>query len=270
MKYETIKTRFNDRIGFLILNRPQVLNAINEKMIDEINHAMKVFNNDKKIACIVVIGEGKCFSAGFDMKESAKRSVKGEKEWGTVLKKDFNFIMQFWNNPKPTIASVHGYCLAGAFELMLACDISLAEKNTLFGQPEVRFGSGVVAMLAPWVTGPKQAKEILLTGNDKFTAKECKEMGVLNYVLSKKLLEKKVIEIARQISNASDQSVQMTKEAINFSYENSNFYSSLKRGLDIEIKIESDESQERLEFNKIRKEEGLKAAIQWRDKKFED
>ena len=66
--------------------------------------------------------------------------------------------MQFWHSKKPIIASVHGYCLAGAFEVMLACDISVADENTFFGEPEVRFGSGIIAMLAPWFTGPKPSK----------------------------------------------------------------------------------------------------------------
>ena len=82
-------------------------------------------------------------------------------DWEKQLKLQFDFIMQFWHSPKPTIAAVHGYCLAGAFELALACDITVAAKTTKFGEPEVRFGTGIVAMLLPWITGPKQAKEIL-------------------------------------------------------------------------------------------------------------
>ena len=270
MKFETIKISIKERIGYLTLNRPKVLNAINEKMIDEINFAMKELNSNDKIACIVVKGEGRCFSAGFDMKESGQRSINGKEQWMKVLKKDFDFIIQFWNNPKPTIAEVHGFCLAGAFELMLACDIALVEKATFLGQPEVRFGSGIVAMLAPWVTTPKYAKEILLTGNDRFTAKECKEMGIVNYVLSSKLLSKKVDQICKQISNASDKSVKLTKKAINLSYENANIVKSLDSALEIETEIESDESPVRIEFNRIRKEKGLKEAIEWRDKRFEN
>ena len=116
------------------------------------------------------------------MKEASKKSLKGKTQWKKELTKDFDFTMQFWHSKKPTIAAVHGYCLAGAFEVMLACDISIAEEKTFLGEPEVRFGSGIIAMLAPWVTGPKQAKEILLTGNDRLTANQCLQMGLLNYV----------------------------------------------------------------------------------------
>ncbi len=85
-----------------------------------------------------------------------------------MLEADFDFIMGFWDCPKPTIAAVHGYCIGGAFELSLACDITVArEESTKFGAPEVKFGSGAVALLLPWIAGPKAAKELLLTGEDK-------------------------------------------------------------------------------------------------------
>ena len=94
-----------------------------------------------------------------------ERIVLTNEQWRKVLETDFDFIMQFWDCPKPTIAAVHGFCLAGAFELALACDITVAAEGTRFGEPEARFGSGIIAMLLPWVTGPKQAKELLLTGS---------------------------------------------------------------------------------------------------------
>ena len=131
--------------------------------------------------------------------------------------------MQFWHSKKPTIAAVHGYCLAGAFEVMLACDISIAEEKTFLGEPEVRFGSGIIAMLAPWVTGPKQAKEILLTGNDRLTANQCLQMGLLNYVEKGEGVFQKSFDIARQICMASERSVQLTKQSINQSFEFAGF-----------------------------------------------
>ena len=83
---------------------------------------------------------------------------------------------------KPTIAA-GGNCIAGAFELALACDVTIAAKNTRLGEPEVRFGTGIVAMLLPWVTGPKQAKELLLTGEDKLSADDALRIGIVNQVV---------------------------------------------------------------------------------------
>ena len=126
--YKTIKIEINNRVGVIEFNRPEVMNAFNEEMVGEVTSAMKELNNDKSVACIIIKGNGRCFSAGFDMKEASQKSLKGKTQWKKELTKDFDFTMQFWHSKKPTIAAVHGYCLAGAFEVMLACDISIAEE----------------------------------------------------------------------------------------------------------------------------------------------
>jgi enoyl-CoA hydratase len=87
-----------------------------------------------------------------------------------VLEQDFRIIMRFWNSSKPTLAAVHGYALGGGLELAMACDMTLAAEGAFFGEPEPKFGSGIVALLLPWITGPKQAKEMLLFGNDRVSA----------------------------------------------------------------------------------------------------
>src|SRR6266852_4371686 len=184
MMYETIKTAVADRIAVLTFNRPDVLNAFNGRMVEEVSAAMAELGRRDDVLAIVVHGEGRAFSAGFDLKESAGRGVPGVAEWRTILEKDFDFIVQFWDCPKPTIAAIHGYCLAGAFELALACDMTVAAEGTRFGEPEARFGSGIIAMLLPWVTGPKQAKELLLTGSDRISAERALAIGIVNHVVS--------------------------------------------------------------------------------------
>ena len=128
-----VTTRIDGRIGILTLDRPRVMNAFNGALIDATNRAMDTFMNDDAVLAVIVRGEGRCFSAGFDMKESAARGISGEEEWRDVLTKDFDFIMQFWNAPKPTIAAAHGYCIGGAMELLMACDLAVASETTFFG-----------------------------------------------------------------------------------------------------------------------------------------
>lgn len=260
-----VVTRIESRIGILTFNRPKSLNAFNGALIDAVNQAMIEFTEDPRVLCVVVHGAGRCFSAGFDLKESAQLQIRGEDRWREVLDRDFDFIMQFWHCAKPTVAAAHGYCLGGAFELLMASDISVAAEGALLGQPEMRFGSGIVAMMAPWVTGPKQAKELLLTGNDRLTAGHCYDMGLLNRVVPDGSELACAMEIAHQIAAGAPRSVQLTKRAINRSYESANMESALRQALDVDVAIESDESPERLEFNRIRSAEGLKAALAWRD-----
>jgi enoyl-CoA hydratase len=266
--YETIISRKEDRIGFIAFNRPRALNALNATLLAETTRALAAHAGDEEVGAIVVHGEGRAFSAGFDLKESAARGTSGALAWREVLEHDFDFIVQFWDCPKPTIAAVHGYCLAGAFELMLACDITVAAEGTLFGEPEVRFGSGIIAMMLPWITGPKQAKELLLTGNDKVPAELALAMGIVNRVVPAQDLMATATAIAADIIAAAPLSVQLTKRAINRTYEIMGLRQALLAGLETDILLEASEGPERAEFNRIRHDQGLQAAIAWRDARF--
>ena len=175
-----------------------MLNAFNNEMMEKTIQAVNALNNDDTIHAILVRGEGRAFSPGFDLKAAAERKMNNVNDWEKQLKLQFDFIMQFWHSPKPTIAAVHGYCLAGAFELALACDITVAAKTTKFGEPEVRFGTGIVAMLLPWITGPKQAKEILLTGEDQLSSEDALRMGIINKIVSDELVFSGAQKIAKK------------------------------------------------------------------------
>src|ERR1700722_7380223 len=164
---EALTIERRGRVAVLSFNRPSVLNAFDAPLIEATTRAVSELGVDEEVFAIVVRGKGRAFSAGFDLKAGA--ATAGQRslaDWRRVLEADFAFIMAFWDCPKPTIAAIHGYCIGGAFELSLACDITVAATSTRLGAPEVKFGSGAVAMLLPFVTGAKAAKEILLTGDD--------------------------------------------------------------------------------------------------------
>jgi enoyl-CoA hydratase len=263
-----IKTRVDGGIAVITLDRPDVLNALNSVLMAEVTEAMKRFTAAPDVRVIVLHGAGRAFSAGFDLKESAAKNYQGIQQWRPVLEYDFNFLMQFWDCPKPTIAAVHGFCLAGAFEMALSCDITVAAEGTRFGEPEVRFGSGMVALLLPWFVGPKAAKELLLTGNDKIDAQRALQLGIVNHVVPAGKEMDKAMEIARDLVAAAPLSVELTKRAINRTYEMQNMRQALLAALDVDTLIEAGAGPERTEFNRIRKEQGLKAAIEWRDARF--
>ena len=266
--YETIETRMDGRVAVLSLNRPQVLNAINRKLMGEVSTAMAGFVADPQILAIVLHGHGRAFSAGFDMKESAQRTVTSIEQWRDVLGADFDFLIQFWDCPKPTIAAAHGFALAGGFEMALSCDITVAAEGTRFGEPEPRFGSGIIALLLPWMTTPKIAKEMLLTGSDQIDAQRALAIGIVNHVVPLGSELAKAMQIANDIAAAAPSSVQLTKRAINRSYEFAGMRQALLAGVDTDVLIESAGGPERAEFNRLRREKGLKAALAWRDAKF--
>lgn len=264
-KFSTIRFEASDGIGRIILNRPHVLNAIDPTMVREINAAMDHIDGDDAIKVAIISGEGRAFSAGFDLKASAERGPLTLVQWRQVLEEDLDFILRFWDCPKPTIAAVHGYCIGGAFEIALACDITVAAESSLMGEPEVRFGSGIVALLLPWIAGPKQAKEILLTGEDRLSAARALQLGIVNRVVPDVELLASATAMAGKILAAAPSSVQFTKKAINRTYEIMGLRQALLQALEIDIFIEAAGGPERATFNRIRKEEGLQAALAWRD-----
>jgi enoyl-CoA hydratase len=265
---EPVKIEHNANIAIITFNRPKILNAFNNKLMETTLTEVIKLNENKTVRAIIVRGEGRAFSPGFDLKAAGEREMKDVRDWETQMQLQFDFIMQFWNSPKPTIAAVHGYCLAGAFELALACDITVAADNTKFGEPEVKFGTGIVAMLLPWITGPKQAKEILLTGEDQLSAHEALRMGIINKVVPEEEVYEKALAMAKNISQAGERAVYYTKRAINSSYEAMGMQQALKSGLDQDVLLNIASDPIKKKFGEIRKNKGLKAAIEWRDKRF--
>ncbi|TXL73495.1 enoyl-CoA hydratase/isomerase family protein [Vineibacter terrae] len=268
MAYETITVERDAAVAIVTFNRPQVLNAFNNTLMHESLEAMAALNGDDAVQVIVVRGAGRAFSSGFDLKAAAERKMDDVADWERQMRLQFDFIMQFWDSPKPTVACVHGFCLAGAFEAMLACDVTVAAEGTRFGEPEVRFGTGIVAMLLPWITGPKQAKELLLTGDDRIDAADALRLGIVNHVMPAGQETDKAMSLARTMARASARSVRLTKRAINQTYETMGLRAALQASLDIDVILNAGGSPEKAEFARIRDTQGVKAAIAWRDARF--
>ena len=265
---DSVTIEYDSSVAILTFNRPAVLNAFDNELMEGTISKVNELNNNEAVRVIVVRGEGRAFSPGFDLKAAAEREMRDVRDWEKQLQLQFDFIMQFWESPKPTIAAVHGFCLAGAFELALACDITIAGQNTKFGEPEVRFGTGIVAMLLPWITGPKQAKQILLSGEDKITAADALTMGIVNKVVPDQTVLTEAIEAAHNIAKAGERAVRLTKQAINNSYEAMGFNQALKSSLNLDVLLNAAPDPLKEKFSRIRSEKGLKAAIEWRDNRF--
>jgi enoyl-CoA hydratase len=264
MSAELIRYERRGSLAVITLNRPEKLNAINKAMIAQLGAALDTAEADAAVRAIVLAGEGRAFAAGFDLDmEVETPGVAAVRE---ALGNDFRIIMRFWDSPKPTLAAVHGYCLGSAMELALACDITVASEDCRFGAPEVRFGSGIVAMLWPWLTGPKQAKYLLLTGHD-VTAAQVLEMGLINRVVPAGRALEETLEIAQRIASNDSNAVRLTKQAINRSLDAANFRQALSQALELNVTLETSETAESRQFNAILERDGAKAAIAWRSGK---
>lgn len=268
MDYTTIKLEKRGGVAWLVLNRPERLNALNQTMLGEINAALDDAEADETIRAVVVTGAGTAFSSGFDLKEQMEKRPQGIGQWRGILRKDFDTVLRFWHFPKPTIAAVNGHCLAGAFELALACDMTLAADTAVFGEPELKFGAGIVVMLLPWIVGPKIAKEIIMTGADRISAAEAHRIGVVNRIVPAADLEAAATTLALHLAAVDPSLMRQTKRALNRSFEIMGMGEALEAALDIDLQIEGEGSPDKIQFMEIARRDGLRAALAWRDARF--
>ena len=256
----------------LTLNRPEVLNAISGAMVHELSATLARAATDDGARVVVLLGSGRAFCAGYDLKEEAEhRAEHGPLDiaaWREELAQDVARMLEIFDHPKPVIAQVHGYCLAGGCDLMMMCDLAVAAEDAVFGEPEIRFGSGVVTMVMPWLIGARRAKELLLTGEDRIGADEALRIGLVNRVVPRERLEEETLALAKKITVMDPVALSLTKRSINRSLEVAGFREALAANVDLDAIIEAAEVPERKEFNRIRQEQGLKAAIRWRDERF--
>jgi enoyl-CoA hydratase/carnithine racemase len=266
--YETILVQREGRVAHLQLNRPERINALGKAMLLEIQHALDDIEADGEVRAIVLSGAGRGFSSGFDLKEQMARKPEGAAAWREILELDFSTTMRFWDSPKPTIAAIHGPCMAGAFEMALACDISVCSRDAVFGEPELKFGAGIVTLLLPWVVGPKAAKDIILTGADTLDAERALALGIVSRLVPVGEHLNAALAIARQIGVVDPDLVRDTKKALNRSYEIQGLRAALATALDIDHAIESHGSPDKRAFMDIAREQGLKAALAWREARF--
>lgn len=266
--WNTIRYETQGDVGVLTLHRPERMNALNGAMLGEIERVCDMVEADHAVRVLVVTGANGNFSSGFDLKEQMERRPSGQQAWREILDKDFHATMRFWSLSKPTIAAVRGACLAGACEMALACDITIASEDAYFGEPELKFGAGIVTMILPWVTGPKQAKEIIFNGMDRIPAAEALRVGMINRIVAPGTELDAALAMARHIAVMDPELVRETKKAINRTCEIMGFEAALKVALDIDHQIESHGSPDKKRFMDIARADGLRAAIAWRDSRF--
>lgn len=252
----------------LTMNRPKSLNALNGALIEALSGALAEAAEDDAVSVLILRGAGRAFCAGYDLNEDAAGGALDSAAWHRELRHSTERMLEFLDHPKPTIASVHSYCLAGGTDLMLACDLAVAADDAYFGYVDVRFGSGVVSMLLPWVVGVRKAKELLFTGADRIPADEALRIGLVNRVVPRDELDGATLALAEEIAKNEPFVVQTTKRAANRAWDVAGFRAAMEANTELDTIIETANLPQRDEFRRITQEEGLKAAIAWRDARY--
>ena len=218
MTYENIEVRTEaGKVGVVRLNRPKQLNALNNDLMDELGSALKAFDADEAIGCMIVTGSEKAFAAGADIGAMAGYS------FADVYKGDY--ITRNWETirsiRKPVIAAVSGFALGGGCELAMMCDFIIAADNAKFGQPEIKLGiipgAGGTQRL-PRAVGKSKAMDMALTAR-MMDATEAERSGLVSRVVTLDKLMDEALGAALTICDYSQIAVMAAKESINRSFE---------------------------------------------------
>lgn len=248
----------------LVLNRPEKLNAISVELRDALEAAFAAAIDDDRIRVIVIAGAGRAFCSGYDLSDAAPSTAW---EWRDVLARDVAATLAIWSCPKPVIAQVHGYALAGGLELAMACDLIVAADDARLGEPEIRFGSAPVTLLMPFLIGQKRTRELLLTG-DLVDAATAERIGLVNRVVPRAALASSVDELADRLARVPPDVMAPTKLMLNRAMDAAGFAAAVELGLDLQAFINM--SGTAREFDAVVRREGLKAALAWRDARYDE
>lgn len=272
MDYKNLLFKVKDEIGYLTLNRPDKLNSLSTELMDELRHVLDMIEADPKVRVVILTGSGRAFSAGFDISTKVDEPEIYERsadEWRSLLKQNIDTFLKIWHSGKPYIAAINGYALAGACELAQLCDIKIASERAVLGEPEIRFGTGPPVLITPFSVGLAKAKELLLTG-DTLSAQEAERLGMINRVVPHDQLMAECEKTARKLIKIAQVGVKFNKAMVNRAFENMGFLNTIYQNLELVTLFDTSRTEEQETFNRIRREKGLRAALDWRDALFKE
>ncbi len=253
----------SDGVGRITLNRPLVLNAINKNVNRLLDLALDRAEADEDVRAVILTGAGRAFSAGGDL-------------WSSLYPDDdpapnaIDLQLRIWSFPKPVIAAVRGHAVGQGCELAGVCDLTIAAESARLGEIQIRHGFGIPMLITPFITGQKQAKEVLLLG-EIVTAEDALRMGMVNRVVPDDELDDAANEMASKLAALPPTVVRLNKRLVNLVYEQMGLIDAIRYR-------ENDALQDMLEAedtvgagrHRIREEQGWAAFKRERDEGYEE
>lgn len=266
--YETvIYEQVEDKIFRLTLNRPEKLNALSQKLLAELDQVMDEYSANPEASVLIIRGAGRAFSAGYDLQGTQQPgsgfTVTNDR---LGLHRTIERWQRLWTLPKPTIAQVHGFCLAGGTEFIGHCDIVFASEDAQFGHPAGR-ALGILPTLSMWpvLMGPRKTKEYFFTG-DLMSAREALEWHLVNRVFPRERLEEETLAYARRVAMVPVELLALHKAAVNRYLEVLGIRAAEQSAADLDCIAHQTEAVKN--WMKASRERGLKAALSERDRPF--
>jgi len=252
----------------IALNRPEKRNALSNALRTELFDALRKADLDASIGAIIIKGNGKCFSAGYDLSQNPGEPLPrhispGEGTWPRHLVDGW---FEMWDMATPVIAQVHGYCLAGGSELATACDLVYCAEDAQVGYPPVRSMSSPDCAYHPWLMGMRNAMEMMLTG-DSISGIEAAQMGYANRAFPADQLEEAVLGVARRVAKIPRDLQALNKRVVHRAMEIMGMRAAIRAGTEIQA-LGFYQQSSRDYMKKLR--ENVTKALDERDSKFQD
>jgi enoyl-CoA hydratase/carnithine racemase len=236
METELVQYDVSEQIATISLNRPEAANAQNRDLLDQLDGCWTRAADDPDVRVIVLRGNGKHFSAGHDIKASAKsypKKITVADIYETESHMYVGYSLKWRNVPKPSIAAVQGVCIAGGLLLAWPCDLIVAADDATFSDPVAAMGIGGVEYHGhTWEFGPRLAKEILFTGRS-ITAEEALRVGMVNRIVPRAELDSATRELALQIARVHPFALRMAKRAVNQTLDIQGFTAAVQSVFDM-------------------------------------
>jgi enoyl-CoA hydratase len=253
----------------ITLNRPEKRNALNHPLRGAVLDALRSADADPEVHVSIVRGAGSCFSAGYELGDGNEGydypfyTAGGEGQWPRHVTDGW---MSIWDQAKPVIAQVHGYCLAGGSELATGCDLVYVAEDAKMGYPAVRFGTPDMQFHA-WFLGMRAAMEMMLTG-DPLSGVEAARLGWANEAVPAAQLEARVLEVAERIAKLPPDIVQINKRTVHRAMDAMGLRAAIRAGT--ELCSLATHQKSFLEFITKMRSQGLTKTLQERDEPFGD
>ena len=281
--YDNVLVDFEGPVATITLNRPERLNALSAGMMEDLDAALRDLNRGDAIRVIRVKGAGRAFCPGYDLNPdttvyergtgSAERDNTLAGQGESDIARDREGLrmvaerwLRMWNYRKPIIAQVHNYCLSGALDLIGACDIVFAADGTMFGHPAAR-GNGIFVTLGmlPVKIGAAATKELLFTG-DMFEAEQAKQWGLISHVVPADALDERTMAFCQRVAMLPLDALTVHKHITNRYLEIMGVRLAALEGAEFDAIFHMTPAGK--EFGRLAREEGLRAALDWRDGPF--
>jgi enoyl-CoA hydratase/carnithine racemase len=262
---ETLLIERDGPLVWLTFNRPERLNALSRTLLGELVAALAELKDDAAARVIGIRGAGRAFSAGYDMRahEDAPEGADADHE---DIVDDFEHLCHnlrifesIWDYPKPVIAAVHGYCLAGATQLCVECDMTVVARDAQIGFPAIPAGGGYISPMWMLYVGPKRAKQMSFVASSRISGQTAVEWGWANYAVEADQLFDDVAALARRIAKIPAPIIRMKKYSINRAAEVQGFRLIPTLGAETDALLHYSEAVKELQA--MTRSLGMKAAI---------